>query len=80
MFRVLLVCLLACAASFVVAVKRRSQKKRTWIKFGVNNYNTSFSHPKPFRAISGLNHASGCCVFSMTTIKAVGNCANWKLI
>lgn len=80
MFGSLLVCLLVWAASFLVAVKRRSQKKRAWVKFGVKDYNTSFHFPKPFRVRSGLNHASGCCGFSMTIMKAVGSFANWKFI
>lgn len=80
LFGSLLVCLLAWAASFLVAVKRRSQKKRAWVKFGVKDYNTSFYFPKPFRVRSGLNHASGCCGFSMTIMKAVGSFANWKFI
>ena len=79
----LFVCLFVCfywAASFLVAVERNSQKKRSLVKFGVNNYNTSSYYPKPFRAISGLNHSSECCVFNMTIMEAVGSCTQWEFI
>lgn len=71
--------LLLLSCKFSGSSGKVKSEKTSLAKFGVNDYNTSSYHPKPFRATSQLNHASEHCVL-VFVIEAVGSCAHWKLI